>query len=261
MSDWPHLRSRESDERPNVGVSAPGATEGPRLRVRTNGAGASPPSRLKRLREPMPLVGIALVLVAFVGYLAVYSSTTDRTPVLVTTRALPPGTVIRASDLRTVELAGDRSVMADLTSESRAADIVGRRLRAGLPAGTPVSKSALAAPAPGPSAMTLAVPFSHALGGELQPGDRVTVLATFGAGSGHARSRAIARSLQVLTVGTKPAGGDQATATVPVTVALPDPALATALALAANDGKVDLLREGDGAATAPIPAASDRSGR
>lgn len=260
MSDWPRLRPPESDDDPSITLPA-SASSGPRVRARSNGAGAPSPSRLKRLREPLPLVGIALVLVAFVGYLAVYSSTTDRTPVLVTTRALAAGTVVRASDLRTVELAGDRSVIADLAPESGADDIIGRRLRSGLPAGTPVSKSALAAPASGPSAMTIAVPFSHALGGELQPGDRVTVLGTFGAGSGHARSRAIARSLQVLTVGAKPTGGDQATATVPVTVALPDPALATALALATNDGKVDLVREGDGAATAPIPATSDRNGR
>jgi len=262
MSRWPHLRSRENDAHA-AELTLPPNSDGaaPRLRPRQPAAPAPAPavSRLKRLREPLPLIGIALVLVAFVGYLAVYSSTTHRTPVLVTTRALPAGTVLRASDLRTAELAGDGSVMAGLEPESSLGEVVGQRLAAGLPAGTPLPRSALAARAPAISAMTLAVPALHALGGALQPGDRVTVLATFGAGSGHTRSRPIARGLQVLAVGGTPASADQTTATVPVTLALPDPSIASGLALAGNDGKLDLLREGNGAATAPIPQASDGS--
>jgi Flp pilus assembly protein CpaB len=261
MSRWPHLRNRESDG--HAELTLPPSTDGsaPRLRPREPATPSSTPaaSRLRRLREPLPLIGIALVLVAFIGYLAVYSSTTHRTPVLVTTRALAAGTVLHASDLRTVEIAGDGSLIAGLEPESGVDQVVGQRLAAGLPAGTPLPRSALAARAPATSAMTLAVPALHALGGALQPGDRVTVLATFGAGSGHARSRPIARDLQVLDVGSAPAGADQTTATVPVTLALPDPAIASALAVAENDGKVDLLRDGNGAATAPIPQASDRN--
>jgi Flp pilus assembly protein CpaB len=262
MSRWPHLRSREDDGHA-AELTAPPSLDGdaPRLRPRQPTAPDPAPaaSRLRRMREPLPLIGIALVLVAFIGYLAVYSSTTHRTSVLVTTRALPAGTVLRASDLRTTELAGDGSVMAGLEPESGLGQVIGQRLQAGLPAGTPLTRSALAARAPAASAMTLAVPALHALGGALQPGDRVTVLATFGAGSGHARSRPIARGLQVLTVGGTPASTEQTTATVPVTLALPDPSIASDLALAGNDGKLDLLREGSGATTAPIPQVSDGS--
>src|SRR6266568_2242350 len=50
----------------------------------------------------------------------------------------------------------------------------------------------------------------------------VLVLATFQNGTG-AQARAIARGLRVLTVGRAPAGLDTATASVPVTVAVPDP--------------------------------------
>lgn len=262
MSRWPHLRNRESDG--HAELTLPPSTDdgAPRLRPRepaTPSSSTSATSRLRRLREPLPLIGIALVLVAFLGYLAVYSSTTHRTPVLVTTRALAAGTVIHASDLRTVEIAGDGSLIAGLEPESGLSQVVGQRLAAGLPAGTPLPRSALAARAPATSAMTLAVPALHALGGALQPGDRVTVLATFGAGSGHAHSRPIARNLQVLEIGSAPASADQTTATVPVTLALPDPSIASALALAENDGKLDLLRDGNRAATAPIPQASDRN--
>ncbi|MGH2942637.1 MAG: Flp pilus assembly protein CpaB [Solirubrobacteraceae bacterium] len=252
MSSWPRLRSRER------GPSAADLTDAdaPRLRPRETGAPAAEAlSQLRRLREPLPLIGIALVLIAFVGYLAVYSSTTHRTPVLVTTRALPAGTVLRASDLRAAELAGDSSVIAGLEPESDLRQVIGQRLQTALPAGTPLPMTALAAPAPATSAMTLAIPAVHALAGALQPGDRVTVLATFGAGTGQARSLPIARGVQVLDVDATPASADQASATVPITLALPDPSIASKLALAANDGKLDLLREGKGAATAPIPPA------
>jgi Flp pilus assembly protein CpaB len=250
MSSWPRLRLRDDDA--PATDPAEGAT--PKLRPHQSAA-STRTAQLKRLREPLPLIGIALVLIAFVGYLAVYTSTTHRTPVLVTTRALPAGTKLRASDLRSAELAGDGSVIAGLEPESRLGQVVGQRLQTALPTGTPLPRTALAARAPAASAMTLAVPALHALGGALQPGDRVTVLATFGAGIGQARSLPVARGVQVLAVGETPASADQASAMVAVTLALADPSIASKLALASNDGKLDLLREGKGAATAPIPPA------
>src|SRR5439155_23096114 len=102
---------------------------------------------------------------------------------------------LRSSDLRTAELAGDASVMAAIIPERQLDEVVGRRLAAPLPPGTPLPRSALSAQVPTSSALTLAVPVLHALGGALEPGDRVTVLATFGAGTGQARTRAIARGL------------------------------------------------------------------
>jgi hypothetical protein len=193
MSRWPHLRSRAGNGR-SAELALRASTDGdaPKLRPRYQAVPAATPAgaRRRRLREPLPLIGIALVLVAFVGYLAVYRATTHRTPVLVTTRALQAGTVLRASDLRAAELAGDDSVITGLEPESDLGQLVGRRLGSALPAGTPLPRSALATRAPASSAMTLAVPTLHALGGALQPGDRVTVLATFGAGSGHARTLA-----------------------------------------------------------------------
>jgi Flp pilus assembly protein CpaB len=263
MSRWPTLRSRQGEESAELRHPPDANGDAPRLRPRESGATEPPrrPSQLRRLREPLPLIGIALVLVAFVGYLAVYSSTTHRTPVLVTTRALPAGSALRASDLRAAELAGDGSIIGGLESEAALGQVVGQRLATGLPSGTPLPRSALADRAPATSAMTLAVPAMHALGGRLQSGDRVTVLATFGAGSAHAHTRPIARGLQVLAVGRSPASADETTATVPVTLALPDPSIASDLALAGNDGKLDLLREGDRATTSPIPQASEESGR
>ena len=98
-------------------------------------------------------------------------------------------------------------------------------------------------------------PALHALGGNLAVGDRVSVLATFTSATGSATARVIARHLVVLAVGQPPTGIDQSSATVPVTVALPDPGVASELALANSVGKIDLLRDG-GNTTAAIPAAT-----
>jgi hypothetical protein len=87
----------------------------------------------------------------------------------------------------------------------------------------------------------------------------VTVLATFTAPDGTATARVVARGLVVLSVGQPPAGLDLASATIPVTVALGDPAVASELALANSVGRIDLLRDGV-APGAAIPNASAGTG-
>jgi Flp pilus assembly protein CpaB len=133
--------------------------------------------------------------------------------------------------------------------------VVGRVLQQPVAAGAPVPRAALAAPGREASSFTLVVPVLHALAGGLVPGDRVTVLATFTTAAGRSVTRALARGLQVVSVG-QASGFDASSQTVPVTVALPDPSLASQLALANEAGKIDLLREGAGAQTAAIPQAS-----
>jgi Flp pilus assembly protein CpaB len=213
-----------------------------------------------RLARPLPLIGVLLVVVALAGYWSVYSATTHRTPVLVAAHDLQPGTVVRPADLRVAELAGDAGTMAALVPERELETVLGRELSAPLPQGAPLARAAVAATGgAGPAALTLVVPALRALGGSLRPGDRVTVLATFESGAG-AQARAIARGLRVLTVGETPEGLDRASASIPVTVALPDPSLAAGLALANTEGKIDLLREGGRGRTAPIPPASASGG-
>jgi Flp pilus assembly protein CpaB len=227
----------------------------PPLRLRAPATGPAPPPRPKsRLWQPLPVGGVLLVLLAVVGYLAVYSQTTRRTALLVAARDLPAGTVLHAGDLRSAGLAGDQQVLASVVPSRQLSLVLGRRLTSPVPAGMPLPRTVLASRAAVPPAFTVAVPFLHALGGGLRPGDRVTVLATFQAAAGGAQTRAIARDLEVLAVGQPPSGLGQSSATVPVTLALPDPSLASQLALASEAGKIDLLREGTRAGT-PIPPA------
>ncbi len=235
---------------------------GPMLRPREQPKPPSTPPEsggARRKLQPLPLVGAVLVLIAFLGYVGVYSASTKRTPVLVTTHALAAGTVLSSGDLRTAELSGESSVIDSIVPENDLTQAVGRRLSTALPAGMPLPSGALAAQQSQTSAMTLAVPEFDVSGATLQAGDSVTVLATFGAGSGDATTRPIARDLQVLSIGEAPPNADASSTTVPVTLSVTDPSMASALALANEDAKLDLLLEGAGASSAPIPQASQTS--
>ncbi len=252
---WTKGRERGAD----AGVR-PSTNGRPHVRLRSpEEAESARPSIPRRLAQPLPLVGVVLVLAALAGYWSVYSATTARTPVVAAAHDLQTGAILRASDLRTVELAGDAEAMAALVPESELDTVVGRELAAPVSQGAPLPRAAVAARSSGPAAFTLVVPSLRALGGSLRPGDRVTVLATFESGAG-ARARAIARGLRVLEVGRAPEGFDSASASIPVTVSLSDPSVAAALALANSEGKIDLLREGAKGRTAPIPAASAQGG-
>jgi Flp pilus assembly protein CpaB len=228
----------------------------PRIRTRPEPNGSSQPRRRpRRLLQPLPLAALLLILLALIGYWSVYARTTRRTQVLVAVHALPAGRVLRASDLADAGLAASSGVLATLVPASKQSLLVGRALREPVAAGAPIPAAALASARGGGTSMTLAVQVQHALGGQLAPGDRVTVLATYTNATGQEQTRAVARDLEVLGVGT--ASGFNASAqTIPVTVALPNPSLASALALANEAGKLDLLRESGSGSSAPIPSVS-----
>ena len=233
----------------------------PRTRVGGEGAArAGAAGVLRRLGRPLPLAGVVLVLLSLVGYWSVYRATTGRTAVLVAARPLLAGTRLRPEDLRSVELAGDGAVLGAFVPEAALGRVLGRRLAGAIPRGLPLAWAQLASGGALPAALMLVVPLLHALGGALAPGERVSVLATFERATGGAETRAIARGLELLAV-ERPAGAlDPTSATVALTVALPDPSLASALALADAEGKIDLVRDGAGGATAAIPPASEGVG-
>jgi Flp pilus assembly protein CpaB len=253
---WPQMRVRRSADA-DVDHSENGKAQ---LRLRSpEDVAPARPSVRRRLARPLPLIGVLLIIVALTGYWSVYSTTTGRTPVLVAAHDLQAGAVLRPSDLRTAELASDAGTMASLVPERELETVLGQELAAPVPEGAPLARASVASGRPKAAAFTLVVPALRALGGALRPGDRVTVLATFDSGAG-GQARAIARGLRVLTVGAAPEGLDRTSASIPVTVALSDPSLAAGLALANTEGKVDLLREGAGASTVPIPPAREQGG-
>lgn len=261
-STWQRFRPDRNgrSERNGNLVETAAETRAPLFRPRGAATADAPASArgqrsAARALRPLQLAGAALVLLALIGYWTVYSATTHRTPILVAARNLPAGTVLKTSDLRTAELAGDSTTIAALLPSEEQPDVLGRELSAPVAAGAPLSHAALAPTGTRTAAFTLVVPALHALAGGLQTGDRVTVLATYRNNTG-AHARVIARSLRVEAVGRPPGGLDRASATIPVTVSLPDPSVASALALANSEAKLDLLRDGGKTAAAPIPSAS-----
>jgi pilus assembly protein CpaB len=248
----PQLRLRRPDTPPTLDGRPPRLSPSQRADNRTR----SSAGLLRRLVQPLPLIGIALLAVAAIGYVAVAAGSRSRSSeVVVAARNLPAGTRLTARDLRLVKLSAAQSSLVQFVPASAEASLLGRHLAAPVLAGLPLGRASVAATGGGPAAFTLTVPGLHALGGNLAIGDRVSVLATFTSQTGGATARVIARDLVVLSVGQPPTGIEQASATVPVTVALPNPSLASQLALANSVGKIDLLREG-GNTTAAIPAAT-----
>jgi Flp pilus assembly protein CpaB len=199
---------------------------------------------------------VGLIVLALIVDLGVLSASSKRTPVLIAAHALPAGTVLNASDLRTGQIAGEASLLDSLLPAGESQRVIGQRLSTAVPANTPVPAGALAASQSGSSSLVLSVPEFDATGGNLQPGDRVTVLATFGAGSGPATTRPVARNLQVLAVGEAGPNSNPSTTTIPVTVAVENASVASSLALANEDAKLDLLLEGSSGSTAAIPPAT-----
>ena len=234
--------------------------EAPRLAPREKpGRERSLRKTWRQLRQPLPLIGAGLIVVAISGYVLVAKQAHAQSEVVVATQNLPAGTVLRLDDLQTTKLTAAAAIVAKLIPGPEEASLVGRRLAAPVIAGLPLPQASVAGAGGGPAAFTLAVGELHALAGELQPGDRVTVVATFTAANGTSSARVIARGLVVLAVGQAPVGLDPASTTIPVTVALPEPTIATELALANNAGKIDLLRDG-GNTSARVPTVSAGAG-
>lgn len=231
-------------------------------RVPASSATGGPKAKRDRKLPPLVLAGVVLILVALLGSWGTISASSKRMAVLVATHQLPAGTVLSGNDLRSAELGGDSSVLGSIVPERELPQTIGRRLSSPVSAGSPLASAALAAPASQTATMTLAVPEFDVIGPSLQAGESVGVLATFGAGTGQASARVVARGLRVVSVGEASQNADPSTSTVPVTVALTSQSIASALALADEDAKLDLLLEGGGqASTAPIPQATQSVGR
>src|SRR5438067_13556715 len=105
------MNGRDWIRRQGAGTTAPpernGAGPAEAVRIREREAETAAASRLRprarRLLQPLPLVGVLLVLVALVGYWSVHRASTSRTPVLVAVHGLLAGSLPHASDLRTGE--------------------------------------------------------------------------------------------------------------------------------------------------------------
>ena len=125
------------------------------------------------------VTGLLLMLVAVVGGSSLIRNAQARTPVLVAAASVQPGEVIKASDLRVVEISVPAGI-AYVPASARS-DVVGRVAAEPLWAGKvlgPGSASQAPPLAPGMVAFSLLLPPEAAVAGDIRAGDRVAVLAS-----------------------------------------------------------------------------------
>jgi len=199
-------------------------------------------TRLPRIDTRL-VVGILLVAVSVVAGLRLSARTDRSVTVLAATRALPPGHVLSAQDLRPARVASDAGAVRGFVSTT-AASPVGRTVRAPIAEGALVPRSALASKAPRGRDVTVPITPEHALGGALAEGDRVDVLATFDKGTEVARTLTVARGARVVDIvrsdglfGQKEGGLTALTLAV-----TPDDAVY--VVFASRNGEVDVVRAG-----------------
>jgi pilus assembly protein CpaB len=210
-----------------------------------------------------PLLAIALACGLLAGYLtlnllrgqnlAVAAMPAETTPVVVAAADLPPGSVLGPQDVEVVAWPTGSLPEEYATS---VADVVGRGVLLPIMASEPLLRSKLADPGSG-GGLSITIPHGMravsievdevvGVAGFVLPGTRVDVVATFPAGVldgvvGGTVSRVILQSVQVLAAGQRV---DHDLAGKPLTVQvitlLVTPVEAERLALAANEGRLQL---------------------
>jgi Flp pilus assembly protein CpaB len=184
------------------------------------------PDRRRSRRTPLPsgraVLGGLLVAVAALGVFAAYAGAQQppRTTVVVATTSLPAGHRLSPSDLRTVQV----DLPAGTASSTYASvdDLVGAVTLAPLDAEELVQRSAvLAADADAPPVHEFSFPLERerAVDGDLRPGERVDLLATYGTGS-DAYTVVLARGAVVSAVDDASSGSLTSSGSLVLTLAL-----------------------------------------
>lgn len=185
-------------------------------------------------------VGVLLVALSVIGGLRLSAPGGAGTPVWVAARDLQANAVLRDGDVRVVHL---RSVPAALDGLAPASSpLRGRVLLGPVPQGTPIPDALLGARARAGREVTVPVTPEHALGGEVRPGERVDVVASFHKGSDAAKSVVVVAGAEVVGVARAAALlGEARGSPVGVTLAVPADD-AVFLVFAIRNGEIDLLR-------------------
>lgn len=213
--------------------------------------GPRPLGRRRGLPGSRAVAGGLLVTAAAVG---LFSASTragqaSRQSYVVADRALVPGARIEPGDLALQALHLSPAMAARAFADRGA--VVGATVLAPLAPGELVQASAVVARRSGPGSRELSFTVERGrVNAALRDGERVDLLATYGAAADGFTAMVVRQALVVSLDGSRGSLGDGAP--VVVTVALDDPADALALAHAVQVGKVTVVRA-TGAAAAPSP--------
>jgi hypothetical protein len=180
------------------------------------GSEVAPPTRLRR-HPAWVWGGIALITVGGTVSAAMYSSSSDDNEVLAVREAVVRGEVIGQDDLVVVRVGVDPAVATIPASELSA--IVGQHAATDLPPGgllAPGQVTAQSIPPKDYSVVGLSLTGAMVPGDQVQPGDKVRVVATTGEGGDV--STAAPESIEAVVVGVSP---DDVTGNVLVSVQVP----------------------------------------
>lgn len=158
-----------------------------------------------RRADPRALIGACLALAALAGSLAFWVGSTDTRGVLIATRDLPAGAILRAADLAVVYLHLDDTLYTAAVPADALDSLVGRQISEPLHAQQVLARAQVAERsglAPDQVAITIPARPDTAVGGRVRPGDSVQVLVTVGdKAKGEAHARLVLERAQVFDVG------------------------------------------------------------
>jgi Flp pilus assembly protein CpaB len=187
------------------------------------------------------LVGGFLVAASAVGLFAAYSGASPGQPhrYVVARSDLPVGRRLSAEDLSTQPAGLPPGAASQAFQDPR--PLVGRVLVAPLLAGELVQRSDVAPSWPGQRQVSFPIDDSRAVGGALDPGDRVDVVVTYGSGPG-ATTAVAAQSVEVVSVAPAGSGSLGGEGQEVVTLSLDPSVDPRSVVQAVNQGQVVLVR-------------------
>jgi Flp pilus assembly protein CpaB len=190
------------------------------------------------LRTTLGLILFCLALLAGQRVMAQSASTVR---VWEATRDLGPNSTLASGDLRLADVHLSSDMLQRYAAASK--DVMGSTLVRAVAAGEILPLSSLASDASAAQAksMTLPVTPEHAVGGQLRPGDRVDIFASFDSGDVSARTTLVARSVAVIDIVNQGGFGIADGSMVGITVAVA-PSDAPRLAFASHNADFDVVR-------------------
>lgn len=194
------------------------------------------------------VLGLLLFSVAFLGAQRLIADARSTVPVLVAARDLPSDHPLAAGDFVRAEVALPPELMSRYALGSH--DLEGVALIRPVAKGELIALSGVARGSyvDEGRAMTIPITAEHAVGGDLQPGDRVDIFATFDSGDVRARTVPVAQSVEIIN--PVEAGGlvTGEASVIGVTVAV-TPQQAAELTFAIRSAELDVVRMEDAATT------------
>lgn len=207
----------------------------------TTATATAPRRRARRLPrvDTRLVVGLLLVALSVIGGLRLAGTGETSVVVYTAARDLPAGHRLEPGDLATTRLRAQDAVLDRLVRGTAPVD---RVLQEPLAEGDLVPGAALGTATGAGREITIPIGAEHALGGVLQPGDRVDVLASFDKGTETAKTLTIAARAQVIDVVRSDGLFGQREGELSAITLGVQPDDAVLVAFAVRNGEIDIVR-------------------